>query len=452
MKKLCILILVLLVIPLVSASIQVTNEPTSNVVIPEINRSATFRFHIKNLGEDDIFEIYSLVGASLQPKGSFSITTGDTKNFDVNAWPSEKVMETPGTFSFEYKILGEKMGLYKGVLSIRIVNLRNALDINAYNIDLESDTATIYVKNRFDFDFREVTADFKSDFFDFSETFALEPLESKEFTVALDNAKVNNLTAGQYTITTNLEADGGEDTTQNAFSFTEKAETSTRESRKGIIVYKTIVEKINEGNLPVVVQVKLRKNIISRLFTTMNVEPLTSDRKGLFVEYVFQKEIVPGETYSVQVTTNWLYPLIILAFLIALIYLFKKYNSTFVVLKKRLTYVKTKRGEFALKITIIAKAKDYVESISIIDKIPAMLKVHNRFGNTEPDKIDSKNRRLEWNIDSLQSGEERIFSYIVYSKIAPVGKFELPTATAVYEKDGKMHEAESNKVFFLTEA
>jgi hypothetical protein len=58
---------------------------------------------------------------------------------------------------------------------------------------------------------------------------------------------------------------------------------------------------------------------------------------------------------------------------------------------------------------------------------------------------------LEWDIDSLQPEEERIFSYIIYSKVAPIGKFELPTATAIFEKDGKIHEAESNRVFFLTE-
>ena len=42
-------------------------------------------------------------------------------------------------------------------------------------------------------------------------------------------------------------------------------------------------------------------------------------------------------------------------------------------------------------------------------------------------------------------------SYIIYSKIGVVGKFSLPTAIAVYEKDGKIHEAESNRAYFVAE-
>ncbi|MBT7238024.1 hypothetical protein HN865_04160 [Candidatus Woesearchaeota archaeon] len=51
----------------------------------------------------------------------------------------------------------------------------------------------------------------------------------------------------------------------------------------------------------------------------------------------------------------------------------------------------------------------------------------------------------------MDLGEERVFSYIVYSKIGVVGKFSLPEALAVFEKEGEIHEVESNKVFFLSE-
>ena len=33
----------------------------------------------------------------------------------------------------------------------------------------------------------------------------------------------------------------------------------------------------------------------------------------------------------------------------------------------------------------------------------------------------------------------------------PMGRFELPAATAIYEKDGKMHEILSNRAFFASE-
>jgi len=45
----------------------------------------------------------------------------------------------------------------------------------------------------------------------------------------------------------------------------------------------------------------------------------------------------------------------------------------------------------------------------------------------------------------------RTLTYIIYSKVGVLGKFALPTATAVYEKDGEIHETESNKAFFIAE-
>ena len=69
----------------------------------------------------------------------------------------------------------------------------------------------------------------------------------------------------------------------------------------------------------------------------------------------------------------------------------------------------------------------------------------------QPDKIDTQNRRIHWNIGDLNAGEERVFTYIIYSKVGVVGKFSLPEALTVFERNGNMHEVESNKVFFMSD-
>jgi len=93
--------------------------------------------------------------------------------------------------------------------------------------------------------------------------------------------------------------------------------------------------------------------------------------------------------------------------------------------------------------------KKKIEKISIIDKFPNLVKLYNKFGIIAPDKIDLENRRLHWNLDSLNKDETRIFTYIIYSKIGVVGKFELPEAKAVYEDEGEVKEAISNRSFYL---
>lgn len=42
-------------------------------------------------------------------------------------------------------------------------------------------------------------------------------------------------------------------------------------------------------------------------------------------------------------------------------------------------------------------------------------------------------------------------SYIIFSKIGVLGRFALPSASAIYEKDGEINETESNKAFFMAE-
>lgn len=456
-KRAVILLSLFLVLSLVflltsvSAELEIEKEPVIDVVVPEINQPAVYDLKITNLGDFDFFSIYSLVGVDILPNETFFIKKDETKKIRVELWPQQSVLDKPGTFNFVYKIKSKDGEMQDDVLLIRVVSLKDTLKINSYNIDFDSDKAVVYVKNRVSLGFPKIKAHFTSSFFDFSEEFSLDKYEKKEFEVPLNRAEMKQLAAGSYIITTDIETYGAKERIDDSFRYTEKQEISSEESKKGILVSQIIVKKINEGNLPSLVQVRVKKNIISRLFTTMNVEPAKTEREGFTVNYVFQKEIGPAEIYTVKVTTNWFYPLILLFAVVLVGYLVRAYTTTFILLRKRITFVKTKGGEFALKIVLIAKAKNFVEKIKIIDKIPSLVKVHKRFGAAEPDKIDEKNRRLEWNIENLQPHEERVFSYIIYSKISPIGKFEIPRATAVFEKEGKVHEASSNKVFFMSE-
>ncbi len=445
------LIMLLLFMSIVSAELKIEKEAVVNVVIPEIGNPAMYRLKITNLGKSDVFNIYSLVGVDIEPNQTFSIEQGKTKTIDAELWPEQSVLDKPGTFNFEYKIVGEKTGIQEDVMLIKVTGLKDAIKINSYNINFDSEKAIVYVKNRGNFPFPEISARFKSVFFDFERSFSLGAYETKEFEVALDREAMRKLVAGSYIITTEIETYGIEGKIEDSFRFTEKEQITRSEEKKGILISTLIIENINEGNLPTVVRDVVEKNVISRLFTNFNIEPIRTERDGFRVTYIFQKEVMPAENFKIKVVTNWFYPLILIAAIIAVALLVQRYTSTSLLVKKRASYVKTKGGEFALKVTILVKAKNFVDKITLVDKIPLMMKVHERFGVIEPDSIDEKNRRMMWNIEGLQGGEERIFSYIIYSRLSPIGKFEVPPATALYEKDGRVFEVRSNKVFFITE-
>ena len=127
------------------------------------------------------------------------------------------------------------------------------------------------------------------------------------------------------------------------------------------------------------------------------------------------------------------------------------YSTRNLVLKKRVSFVRAKGGEFALKVSVVIKAKKYLEKVNIMERLPPLVKLHEKFGVETPSRIDEKNRRIEWRFDKLQEGETRIINYIMYSKIGVVGKFALPRTTALFEKEGKILERNSNQTFFVIE-
>ena len=105
-----------LLIPLSSAALEVEKTAKSEVVIPELNNPAVFDFNIKNLGQPDSFEIFSLVGVTMDPRGAFELNTGDNP-LEVKAYLSEDIRnKIRGFFKFQASFLQVFHKLNKRVL------------------------------------------------------------------------------------------------------------------------------------------------------------------------------------------------------------------------------------------------------------------------------------------------------------------------------------------------
>jgi hypothetical protein len=196
----------------------------------------------------------------------------------------------------------------------------------------------------------------------------------------------------------------------------------------------------------------IKKNIISRLFTSFDPDPDAVERIGSIVYYTWNKDLKPGETMQIRVKTNWLYPLLLIIFVVAIIILVKQSTATDVIIRKKVSYVKAKGGQFALKVTLFVNSKTYVERVNIVDRLPSLMKVYERFGGEKPTRVSEEARLIEWDFEKLEQGEIRTISYIIYSKnVGVMGKFALPSAVAIYQKEGEIKEASSNKAYFVTE-
>jgi hypothetical protein len=451
MKKVLIpLFLILLTLPFALAlNLNVEKTSSGEVLITDLDIPAEFNFKITNLGAGDTVEFYNLVGFQIVPATTY-LKAGETKEITLSVSPIGKINER-GHYTFEYFIRGTDDSEVKKQLTFAIIDLEDAFEVGSGNIDPATQSLEIYIHNKNNFDFGDMSAKFSSPFFNFEKSFNLGPYEKETFEVQLNKEDFKSLMAGFYTLNVEVQAKEKAADVEGIIKFVEKDILTTTTNNYGFIINTDIIKKVNEGNIAVETETVIKKNIISRLFTTLTPEPDSVDRQGLTVYYMWNREVNPGETLEITVRTNWLLPLLVALLIVAIILLVKQYSKTNIVLKKKVNFVNAKGGEFALKVSILVSAKKYVERVNIIDRLPPLVRLYERYGGEKPTRVDEKNRKLEWNFEKLEAGETRALSYIIFSKIGVLGKFALPSANAIYEKDGEISEVDSNKAFFMAE-
>jgi len=454
MKKEAILLILLtfLTINLVSAiNLDISVNPIQNNVIADLSEPAIFELTIRNLEETNNFEVYSLVGIDILPNTAFTIASGETKIVEIKVMPQEALLLKKGSFAFEYKIKNSKNELQTERLTINIIKLKDAFAITLEPINPNSEEISVIIKNKINYEFPELKSKFQSTFFNYEDTLSFKSLESKEFKIQLDAEKIKTTIAGNYLLNTNVNFQSKSGNIESIIKFLKQEGIETIENQEGFLIRRNEIIKNNVGNTIKPVKIAIKKNVFSYLFTTFNIVPTETSRQGININYVWKKDLIPNQELKIIIKTNWFFPIIIIIFALGLFFLIKRNIERELELRKKVSFVKTKGGEFALKITLNVKAKKFIERINIIDKLPPLVELYERFGAIAPNKIDLKNRRIEWNIEQLSKGEERIFSYIIYSKIGVIGKFELPKTRAVYEKEGAVKETTSNRSFFINE-
>ncbi|MDP4038990.1 MAG: hypothetical protein Q8P57_00185 [Candidatus Pacearchaeota archaeon] len=451
MKKAIIsAVFIFLIFPLaIAADLTVRTIDKENVIITEMSNNAKYTLSItNNENQKDEFQIYSLISATIYPQERFIIDSGDTMELNVEIAPhKETIRENRGIYIFEYQIKGQKTGFFKDFFTIKILDVKDAVLISIGNIKINDTNAKIKIQNLEDFSFNGLKISAKSDFFEFSETFDLDKKESIEFITPITNTK--KLSAGEHDVEATYELNGIISKKTNTLNYLEQGGISVSEKSEGFIIRKTTTTKINAGNIPTEAVIQSKKNILTRLFTTHSIKPDESERNGIFIQYVWKRDLGVGESITITSTTNYTFPFILLIIIILVAVATKYLASKKVIIRKRVSPVKTKGGEFALKVKLKIKARSKVSNIVLSDVIPRMAKLYEKY--SKPHKIDIQSRKISWQINNLNAGEERVFTYIIYSKINIVGTFELPQASASYDLDGMKEHSFSNTTSFIAE-
>ncbi len=452
MKKILVWFLCMLIIlpSVIAINLNVEQIGEKGVLIQELNQPATFNLEIKNFGQSENFQFYNLLGFEMFPKGTVYIPQGATENVELKIKPISEI-DKKGFYTFTYHIKANDGEEQEERLTFEIVPLENAFEVGSSEVDIDSNTISIYLQNLKNFDFGETKVEFESVFFQTEETFDLGPKERVDFDFDLNEEEFKKLKAGFYTLNAEIKTHGETTNIEGTIEFEEKDLLTTTRQDYGFFINNQIIEKNNKGNTIVESETTIKKNIISRLFTTLSPQPDNVERQGFKIYYTWSREINPGESLKINVQTNWLFPFILILFIVAIVIIVKKYSRTNLVIRKRVSHVRSKGGEFALKVTIMLKSQKYIERVNVIDRLPPLVKIYDKFGVEKPDRVDEKSKKIEWNFEKLEAGEVRVLSYIIYSKVGVMGKFALPRATAIFEREGDINESESNRAYFVTE-
>ena len=206
---------------------------------------------------------------------------------------------------------------------------------------------------------------------------------------------------------------------------------------------KTITRK-NNGNIKQLVSLDYKyANFMEKSFTSFNIEPNTIETS----KATWQKQLAPGETFTVVADTNYTIPIVIVIIIVIAVIAYIMFKRRKVIVSKKALRIRTKGGEFAVKIVVLLKniSNREVSNLSLVDRLPLTTRLYEKFGSVRPDETDK--HRLTWKFPSLLPGEEIVTSYIIYSKIDMIGTIELPSASLSFTGNkGKRFTTTSNKL------
>ncbi len=159
--------------------------------------------------------------------------------------------------------------------------------------------------------------------------------------------------------------------------------------------------------------------------TGFNMEPENQTQKASNTVYYFTEELQPGESFTVKRQTNYWMPATALLGIIAALAGLRKLRNT---VKLQKTAEKTASG---LKVSIeVENISDRTfRDVKVEDFVPDIASVDKNFEMASPTVRETNDgTKLEWDMDDLEPGDQRVLQYTIRPKVEVEGGVELPKA------------------------
>ena len=240
----------------------------------------------------------------------------------------------------------------------------------------------------------------------------------------------------------------------NVESNKELAEKISKEN--GFLSTKITITKSNKGNEKFNKIVKYPVGSFQKLFTETSPKPefVTENDQGY---YLWNLNINPGEEVNIIIDTNYTSLFLTIFGLTLLIGLIYYVRTRSLKISKKVIMVREGHDK-KLHFKVIISLQNYtgkpIHNLKVIDLLPSLIKHYKEFGTLEPKHVQQGGRglRFVWELNKLESGEERVISYKIEPQLNLFGNIRLPPAILQFtNKHNKLVMRRSNIASFKLE-
>ncbi len=224
------------------------------------------------------------------------------------------------------------------------------------------------------------------------------------------------------------------------------------QSRHQFLRSHSIITYTNKGNVRFDGDQQVPTAFFERLFSRTNPRASTGQNSdGYF--YAFTLHLIPGESQTVYIFTNYYPVAIILLLLVIGVALYYLYRSPLTVTKHATDVTYADGGISGLRVNIHLKNRSSIpiKDIVVTDRAPrmAVLEQGLSLGSLPPSSTKrylDGSTQMTWHIDDLGTEEERMITFRVKTPLSVVGEYTLSSAIAHYSYAGRKGSQQSRQV------
>ena len=198
--------------------------------------------------------------------------------------------------------------------------------------------------------------------------------------------------------------------------------------------------------------IKVETTPLKNLFSTTSPRANSVKESGKYY-LVWDVSLGPDNTMTVYITENYRPIVVVILIAIAAVVFYFLFRSPIVVRKSIANIGMSEGGISEAKVVVRVKNRsaNQITSIEVIDHVPHIAHVEKELsiGSMQPHAIMQHPKRgviIKWNLEALEAGDERVLSYKMKSRLAILGEFNLPAATARCKIGNKVVISNSNRV------